>query len=1228
MANKSSAFSDRAAKLASDAADAVSRRQFLAWLGVGATAVAAGPLLSGCASTQDAVASTDAVDARDLQFRIPNLPPEITNLVLSVQGKHYPIQAHSALTKSKVRNAHPLGSQIDQSKLTHFASKVAIPANCPVEFMIWGTDSRALNKGMPVAAEVSWQTPANSLGVPAQTKVLGQEPGSVYIGGGICSPMAALRSVYEAAATVKPINEVFKTDVRLKAWGIVEPPANADEAVALDDLHDIPTSVATKLAFKYPGVTNMSSKGSVIATSIITSNQQLTGLSDAVETMLTNMGVYGSTEPQIADASGAPVFVSLTGGAGTGPQANVFTPFTQDGSTYQGQPIPNEWTSALRNNIRLAGQTASNQIQDAVALQQTSASLAQGDGGNWILSEGATPQVVEKTDADKLVAASNGKPILGSPQATYTVEPKGFNNQLRVDINGDPTPAKGQDGKVVGVNVPIRIYNNNEAFFDLYGQLWAGTKQVNLGDKQIHDDDYSIKLGSVPTVTVMMGIPLFDTNWNDFAFPIVGEATEGRALMCTLGSGTSWKSSFLDSKGNQLYSGAVHPDECFMPTIFTSIANLGIPFIMMIADAVALGNIYKLSAEAFEDVSEQAAAEIKQVIQAFSAVTGLSVLVNTLLGTVGGQEQAANGGWGSGSFMQWVGPLAKIVMTLLTKKLFEAMAEAMLADEVSEKVADAIPIVGEVFAVLCEAADIATLATAVGEVLSNPWVTPFRILGTYTSGVKVIQSPLDSSFPKTATNWKLTPIIEGGSTLTSIVNSKFDWKDPSLAPGYFVQQIPDVPVGSRIQWTVTFWDKNGWVVGIGSSPWYDNFDPTNLPSPTITIKELEPPLSKDSSYDLNATTQWDPNRQGGAGVTWSAQTTVPGTITDQTTVSGPTALPAAGNLAVTTIVGTAGLVYKTQKGWKVAQVGTTADPNRNTLALPGTYQQQPVLVYDSMSTDPANGHHYLLEPYDTTGGYVVRQLDLTKPGFGLKTLGQDEVEVVGRFPAELHGAVFHPAGYIVGFNTNTGRLQTLALNNAPVTLSPNPSVVQLTDVPSAIMTAGTGNLTGDRPGLVQQPVAVAAGLNGIVLVLEQGSKRVQAFNHIGAPTQYFSGSDGSLTYYLDLAKDSPLDHYSSLGVDGVGFVYVYGYTGAGTSPDQYGVSVFNAQGEVVVPFAAKVNGAAMTVDYWRNVYTQDFVPMQQVGGGAYLGNDGVAQPALSIWIPDTPAPQATQGITQ
>lgn len=1209
-------------------AQAVTRRRFVAWLGAGAATVAAGPLLSGCTPDLDSVAGNDTnagagPETRTLQFSIPALPASMTSLVLGVQGAKYPLQAHTVQTRAQFAGANPLG--VDTSQLTHFVT-APMPGNGIVEFSIWGTDSKAATAGIPVKQQVTWT------GAAAGTEVFGQTPGNIYVGGGINIPQSALRTVITAAQHVKPLSEVYATDVRLAAFGINAVPDQVEAAMALFDLHDTPIDIAGKLVYKAPGVANLSPAGAAIVLSIINSNQQeMVGLANAVNTMLTNIGVYGSTDPQIANANGDPIYVSATGAPGTGPAANVFNPFLQDGTQYMGQTIPSEWTTALRTNLAQTAKTVMGQCQDALNLEQTQQGIQAGNGGNWVVSDGATPQVIPASQATELANKLGVARVGANPVTSWTVTPSGFNSGIKVELNGTPSPGSGglhagpgaspsptPSPTGGGTNVPLRIYNNNELFYSIYAQMWQGNTQLSLGGANVNSNDYTGALGSIATVLVVLGVPIFDTNWTDITLPIAAGATKGQLLLCTLGSGTGWKDYFKDSNGNQLYSGSYSPPECTSANIFTAIVNLGLPFVMLLADAVGFSAISKLGSEIFDSEGPAIAAAMQPVLKALQGVQAFQGILDLFL--VGQQMDAAITNWGSSSPTQLFVPLARLLMLILVQKALAPILTALLADEAAARIADAIPIVGEVYAGVALLADAATLMTSVCEVINLPFVTPIQVSGSYNSTVTIAKDPSDSTFPKTATSWTLQVQILGDGSLPAIQETSFSWQSVPNDGASFTQNVPSVPVGSMINYTIQFQDVNGWKVGAGSTGWIDNADISNLPSPTITISEIEPPMGSQTTFGLNATTQWDPDRSGGAGYTWSDQTTVPDTIQYQEQGSGKLALPAAGSLAVGTVTGRVGYVYKTEDGWLVNQVASTADPNSGAASTGTVYSAQPQLVYDGVGTLLTGGLNFLIEPYEDISGYLVRQVDLSQPDFGLVAVGSAPITVHGRLLGEVDGAALHPSGYVVAYNSTTGRMQSLRLPSTTYPLDMLPSDAQICDLPSPRVFGGTGNQTGARPGLVQQPVGIAMGLNGVVFVLEQGAQRIQAFNVTGSPTPYFTvgGNTQNPSYYLDLTKTIPNTKYLGIGVDGAGWIYVHGYQGDGSQVSDYGVSVFKADGTNVVQFATGVNASQFAVDYWRDLYTQDFGPMQQTSGGAYIGPSGVAQPAVSIWVPNTP----------
>lgn len=1209
--------------------DAVTRRQFLGWMGAGAAAIAASSLLTSCASSTQNSAVGDIVvtppENKDLQFALPALPSTVTGLVLSVQGRKYPLQEHTVASRQALQGTHPLGRSLDVSKLTHYVQNVSMPTHMPLEFMVWGTDSMAASKGIPVASQVTWQSSTEGVGLDANAAVSGQAPGSVYIAGGMNIPTQALRTALTAAGSVKSIKEVFANDARLAPLGLSAPPSTVAEAISLFDLHDVATSTAAKIVYKAPGVTNLSATGSAIVMSIINSNQRLSGLAGVLTQFFNKYGVYGATEAQVANPDNDPIYISNTPSqSGSGPQAMNFAPFIDQGTSYAGIAIPDQMTTNLRNAMGAAAQSVSNQCQDTIDLQQTPDGIAQGNSGNWVVGPGATPQVIPAATAAKL-AGEHAAKYGDNPTVNWVINPSGFHNNFEVVLHGDPRPATpaassgsanpsddptpGGDGTVV----TVRVYNNNERFCGVYMQQWNGNKQLPaVPDFQtpVSTDDQTILVTQLGSVDVVMGVPITGQNWQDVDIVIQAQATQVTILLGSFGAGTGWKPLFKDLQGNQLYSGCASPGMAKTATIWTAVMNIGVPFIMLATDVIGFSALLSTAAAM---VNTTATDSMIALLKSFAASQTIGPAANAILGS----PLVNNGNavsYASGSIAGIITPIAKCVVGLLTSPFAIKLWTKLLALEGAARIADAIPLVGEAFAIAATVADAAMLATGVAEVTSNPWVTPFGLSGSYTAPITINKDPSNGVFPRTAVKWVLQGQIEGGDALPVVEDDSFSWQ---TAPkdGSIIQNVPVVPVGNRIRWQIVFTDQYGHKVGVGATDWLDNSNIDALPTPTITITELQPPVDATTTYDLNATTAWDSQQNA---FVYSQQTTIGGTIQDQTTGTGNTALTAAGSITTGAVTDRVGMVYKTEAGWMVAQVGSGAQsPNDGAMQLGKVYDAQPHLVFDGTGGQLTGGHNYLLEP-NSDVGYIVRQLDLSQPGYGLADFGSEPITSHGRFTGELHGVTFHPAGYILGYNSTTGRMQSLRLPANPYPLDAAPAAEQWIDLPTANMFAGTGNATGQRPGLLQQPVGITTGLNGIVLVLEQGAKRIQAFNTAGAPTQYFTPNGSDPSYYLDLSEHLGDTTFLGFGVDGTGYIFVHGYNGDGSSPDQYGISVYNTVGENVVPFANNINAAGMTVDYWRDVFTQDFVPVQQSSGGAYIGPNGYAQPAVSIWIPNTP----------
>ena len=116
---------------------------------------------------------------------------------------------------------------------------------------------------------------------------------------------------------------------------------------------------------------------------------------------------------------------------------------------------------------------------------------------------------------------------------------------------------------------------------------------------------------------------------------------------------------------------------------------------------------------------------------------------------------------------------------------------------------------------------------------------------------------------------------------------------------------------------------------------------------------------------------------------------------------------------------------------------------------------------------------------------------------------------------------YHPAGFIVGVHTTTGRLHKLELPTTPGADNDDPMLSQFH--------AGTG----DRAGLTQQPNGICVALDGTIIAAgDRARNRMQAFDIGGNPVQYFAApvrSKSSLQTLHGSTSDTPARRSASTG---------------------------------------------------------------------------------------------------
>jgi hypothetical protein len=874
-----------------------------------------------------------------------------------------------------------------------------------------------------------------------------------------------------------------------------------------------------------------------------------------------------------------------------------FQPFVKDGTKYKNVDIPTAWTSDLRQTAAQTISAVINLVQDTIALENKS----------WVLATGTPPttQPVNSAQSGAVRAAAvEQDPQDPAATTTTTTTPPAPPPQFSVDSNwhsGTKLELQGvtvQNGEAV---VTVRVFNNNEKVYDIYAQYYNadGVQVDQFGNPPTKgtSPDLAVSLGpSLYACPTIVGIPVFDTNYVDYEVPIPSSVTTTNIMLATMGGKSGWQQYLVDANNNQLYPGLVFPQECKMAVIMTTVMNLAIPTILLVLDVVAFAQMFKSVFNAAGNVSRVALQD--DVSAFFSGLKGLFPAVGGLADAISGFATASDYGTpDKPSIITVLVDLGLLIIGLISIPALVRVLALIYAGAATEEPVKAIPIVGEVFAAISAAADVAVLGQTAGEVGNDTWVSVRALTGTYDTVVTVM--PEGAAFPPSATYWELIPELGMTDSQKAITDPNFQSNGPQVGP--LKIPVPSVPFGNTITYKITF--KEGpagnptWIVGSGSTNALPNSDPANLPEPTINITNVAPPVSTGSTFDRKFTSQFDTTA---SAYSWSTVATVPGTIADQQTCDTPQTVCQAGSIAVGALTGFVGYTYQSEQGWFVRQVGyPDAASGARGIATP--FEAEPLLLYDSSGLDAASGQNFLLDPIVGANAYHVRQLNLTVDG-----LGFDRTTSWGVFFDTIHAVAVHPAGLLVGLNTDTGILHILQL--------PDAGMDELL-APAATMHAGKGNASGLRPGLTQSPVSVGVALNGMVLVLEQGANRIQAFDVRGNPTQYFTANGvANSSYYLPLVSQ---DTYLGMSLDGAGFIYTLSYSGDGSDPSQYGLDIYNATG-VHIARSSGVNAATFVVDPWRNAYTQNFVALQESSGGAHVTPQGVAEPSTSVWALNTP----------
>lgn len=802
------------------------------------------------------------------------------------------------------------------------------------------------------------------------------------------------------------------------------------------------------------------------------------------------------------------------------------------------------------------------------------------EGSTYYVQPSDAPTVTD-TDSDEL----------SDPELTVQLSRSGWNWGTRISVQGFDQDAR---------KIDLRFYNNWERVLQTHVQYFADADTQTPVDNHDQDPDSDQSWRSTPNseyltyvsdMPTSYGIPwAYDENYTSASITLPDDANYARILLCGPGS-SSGSSQWRQYMNNDGYPGQNFPDECKWPLILTWVFDIGVPSILLGCDAAIAGgeaisaykSAIKYSATAAKNITLQAD-------DGFASFGDLGAYLRN------GSDSPPH------SPSEEMGQMALSICPFLWSSdpnmaLFGEAAALVTAMIIEYALTKAIPVMGEVFGALAAAGDLAQIATSSAEMALSPWVIDCEVRLTYAAEITLLHDPKDATWPRAVggARWTLQVITDGTDNATSLTGTIPDGQSDPI-----VVQLPAVAVSRTIQYTFQLVDVNQNMIGKGQSDVLANNDTSNLPTElTIQTQELFKPITDQTIFVRQDTLQ----ATSTAGrYHWQAGATVTGTVNNV-----PGDLAELDTVSVGTVSGMLGSIWRSNDTNRSYWVRNTPTVENNDAGveqqLAGPYTRRPFLVYDRLNPDLTLGNNFFLEPLDG-GGYLVRRLILSADG---GTLGWTPNQAWGHIFQDLSAVTYHPYGYLIGVNATTGKLQSLKVPSTPVADDAEP--------PLSSLYAGVGS----RPGLTMSPTALTCTLDGVVIVLEGGANRMQAFDVNGNPVNYF-GTDPDNRTSLQQLHGSVNDTRLGIAVDGQSFIYVLTRAGGSTAPvSNYRVDVHKPDGTFVVG-PTGVNLAQFDVDYWRSIFGLDYA--------ALTGPDGVTpyvdpalgriQPSLSIFLATTP----------
>ncbi len=1070
----------------------------------------------------------------------------LSDLELVAGGSRYKLRRHTEASRRALRATGGLWKALDLAALTHYVAKVPLPAERGMLLSVHGRRGKH-----EVVVSQLWHAPSQA---------------TQALAGASHRLTGSLGHVAPSARRLKALG-LGKADIQTAA-----------QVAELDKIGDT-YQTAVALTMCHPNVATIDPTATAATKSLLGQTPAVQALGQYIAQMHQQGKDFASLVPA-TDPNGKPSQIKI------GTLTTSFSTIKLNGTDSGFMDATKSSVSAGVVGVRNTGTLGAviNQPLD----QAPSASTK-----TWV-----QPQGVVSTPQPYTVSLKAGAGIDISIKNTGT-------------LFGTKTVANGSyaNGKV-----PLKIYNNFVRWLYVYVQ-YLGANGENLSanpSATFPDTKYSKAVAIVPQVFTVLGVPLWDTNTVEVSLEFPEGAHTARLLYCGLGSdinGGGWRQYFPSNA----YPDSIAPTtEVLLPALTTAIMSIGLNVFALAAD-VDIAVTWKTLNKMFAD-GPVALEALQQVLRGAIPLTATETATVALASGGATYLDITNSGenvnnlW---SILLGLGTvIPKIIFNPNGLALWLTVGSALLAEVAAEKLLDAIPFVGEVVAIVSAIGDVATLAEVCAETIVAPWVIENEVSLTYPAKITISRDPRSSTFPATATSWRLEALIDGTLALQPITGQ--------INQGGKIQSNPLVlnvtaPFGGqKITWSLVMLDASGNQVGTGVSPQFTNNDPGH-PASTVAfaITELPATITATTVFERADTTTYSASA---GGYTWSDQVTDTGTVAS-------TGIQEVTGATVATLAGVAGAVWKQNdrywlRGVPLAQNGATI---KLQAATKEGYARRPFLLLDAFVAPSDLANHVLLEPDATSDAYHIRTVSLDSV---TGKLSWDSTVSHGTFTLPVSAAALHSSGRVVAIHTDSGRFAWLQ-----PAATPRPAL--------AAYSAGPGT----QVGLLSSPIALAVTNPGVVLVLEAATSQLAAFDLNGNPVQYFEastalrprrqpaftatrrrrlGDSPALQYTLPLVSTGT---YLDLAVDGASQIYVLYYTGDGSAVSDYHVDVYTPTGATLDTHSPGVNIPHLAVDYWRSIFAANYDPLTQQGTTvAHIDPAlGVAEPSVSRFDPRQPA---------